>query len=81
MADYVRCQCGGLCQVEVLFTVKVFYKSQINQPAGQSAGQSLLRRWPPPPKNVVDGSSMIGFPLVIADSQQDMPGMEPGLLG
>ena len=26
----------------------------------------------------VDGSSMIGFPLVIADSEQDMPGIKPG---
>ena len=29
-------------------------------------------------ENVVSGSSMIGFPLVIAVSDQDMPGMEPG---
>ena len=28
--------------------------------------------------NVVDGSSMIVFPLVIADSERDMPGIEPG---
>ena len=30
---------------------------------------------------MVDGSIMIGFPLVIADSEQDMPGIEPGPLG
>jgi hypothetical protein len=30
---------------------------------------------------VVDGSSMIGFLLVIADTEQDMPGIEPGPLG
>jgi hypothetical protein len=30
------------------------------------------------PKNVVVGSSMIGFPLVIAVSKRDMPGTEPG---
>ena len=30
-------------------------------------------------KNVVGGSSMIGFPLGIAVSEWDMPGIEPGL--
>ena len=30
---------------------------------------------------MLDGSSMIGFPLVIADSERDMPGIEPGQLG
>ena len=30
---------------------------------------------------MVDGSSMIGFPLVIAGSERDMPGIEPGPLG
>ena len=29
---------------------------------------------------MVDGSSMNGFPLVIADSEQDMPGIETGRL-
>ena len=32
-------------------------------------------------RNMVDGSSMIGFPLVITDSEQDMPGIEPWPLG
>ena len=32
-------------------------------------------------ENVLDGSSMVGFPLVIADSLQDIPGIEPGPLG
>ena len=32
-------------------------------------------------KNVLVGRSMIGFPLVIADSERDMPGIEPGPLG
>ena len=32
-------------------------------------------------ENVVGGSSMIRFPLVIADSEHDMPGIKPGLLG
>ena len=32
-------------------------------------------------ENAVDGSSMIGFPLVIAVSERDMPGIEPGPLG
>ena len=32
-------------------------------------------------ENVVGGSSMIGFPLVIAFSERDMPGIEPGPLG
>ena len=32
-------------------------------------------------RNVVDGSSMIGFPLVMADSERDMPGIEHGPLG
>ena len=32
-------------------------------------------------KNVVGGSSMIEFPLVIAVSKRDMPGIEPGPLG
>ena len=32
-------------------------------------------------KIVVGGSSMIGFPLVIAVSVRDMPGIETGLLG
>ena len=32
-------------------------------------------------KNVVDGSSMIWFPHVIADSERGMPGIEPGPLG
>ena len=31
--------------------------------------------------NMVGGSSMIGFPLVIAVSERDMPGIEPGPLG
>ena len=31
--------------------------------------------------NVVDGSSMVGFPLVKADSEQDMPGIEHWPLG
>ena len=31
--------------------------------------------------NVVGGSSMIRFPLGIAVSEQDMPGIEPGPLG
>ena len=31
--------------------------------------------------NMVGGSSMIGFPLVIAVSDRDMPGIEPGPLG
>ena len=30
---------------------------------------------------VYDGSSMNGFPLGIADSEQDMPGIKPGPLG
>ena len=30
---------------------------------------------------MVDGRSMIGFPLVKADSERDMPGIEPGPLG
>ena len=29
-------------------------------------------------KNVVGGSSMIGFPIVIAVSERDMPGIKPG---
>ena len=29
----------------------------------------------------MDGSSMIGSPIVIADSERDMPGIEPGPLG
>ena len=29
---------------------------------------------------MVDGSSIIGFPLVIADSEEDMQGIEPGPL-
>ena len=32
-------------------------------------------------KNEVDSNSMIGFPFVIADSEWDMPGIEPGQLG
>ena len=32
-------------------------------------------------KNMVVGSSMIGFPLEIAISEQDMPGIERGPLG
>ena len=32
-------------------------------------------------KNVVGGSSIIGFPLLIADSERDMSGIEPGPLG
>ena len=32
-------------------------------------------------KNVVGGSSMIGFPFVIAVSEWDMPGIKPGPLG
>ena len=32
-------------------------------------------------KNVADYSSMIGFPLLIDESEQDMPGIEPGPLG
>ena len=31
-------------------------------------------------ENMVDDSSMIGFLLVIADSEQDIPGIEPGPL-
>ena len=31
-------------------------------------------------RNVVTDSSMIGFPLVIVDSERDMPGFELGLL-
>jgi hypothetical protein len=31
--------------------------------------------------NVVGGSSMVGFSLVIAVSERDMPEIEPGLLG
>ena len=31
-------------------------------------------------ESVMGGSSMIGFPLVIADSERDMPGIEPGPL-
>ena len=30
---------------------------------------------------MVDGSSIIEFPLVKADSEQDMPGIKPGPLG
>ena len=30
---------------------------------------------------MVGGSSMIGFPLVIAVSERDMPGIKPGQLG
>ena len=30
---------------------------------------------------MLGGSSMIGFPLVIAVSERDMPGIEPGVLG
>ena len=30
---------------------------------------------------VVDGSSIIRFPLVLADSEGEMPGMEPGPVG
>ena len=32
-------------------------------------------------ENVVDGSSMIRFPLVIADPERDMPGIEHVPLG
>ena len=32
-------------------------------------------------RNVVDSSSKIGFPLVIANSKRDMPGIKPGKLG
>ena len=32
-------------------------------------------------KKGANGSSMIGFPFVIADSEQDMPGIKPGPLG
>jgi hypothetical protein len=32
-------------------------------------------------KNLVVGSSIIGFPLLRAVSEQDMPGIKPGLLG
>ena len=32
-------------------------------------------------KNVVGGSSMIWFPLVIAVSERHMPGIKPGSLG
>ena len=32
-------------------------------------------------RTVVDGRSMIGFPLVITDSERDMPGIKPGPLG
>jgi hypothetical protein len=31
-------------------------------------------------ENMEDGSSMLRFPLVIADSEQDMPGIKPGPL-
>ena len=31
--------------------------------------------------NMVDGSSMIRYPLVIAVSEKDMPRIEPGPLG
>ena len=31
-------------------------------------------------ENVVGGTSIIGFPLVIAVSEQDIPGIEPGKL-
>ena len=31
-------------------------------------------------ENVVDGSSMIRFPLVIAVSERDLPGIKPGPL-
>ena len=31
-------------------------------------------------RNVVDGSSMIGFPIVIADPDREMPGIELGPL-
>ena len=31
--------------------------------------------------NLIDGISMIGFPIVIADSDLDIPGIKPGLLG
>ena len=30
---------------------------------------------------MVDGSIMVGFPIVIADSERDMTGIEPGPLG
>jgi hypothetical protein len=30
---------------------------------------------------MVEGSSMIGIPLVIVVSERDMPGIEPGSLG
>ena len=30
---------------------------------------------------MLDSSSMVGFPLVIANFEQDMPGNEPGSLG
>ena len=32
-------------------------------------------------KNMVDGCSMVGFPLVIVDSELDIPGTKPGPLG
>ena len=32
------------------------------------------------PYHVADGSSMLMFPLVLAESEQDMPGIKPGLL-
>ena len=32
-------------------------------------------------EKVGSGSSMIGFPLVIAVSERDIPGIEPGPLG
>ena len=31
-------------------------------------------------ENEVNGSSMVGFPLLIADFERDMPGIEPALL-
>ena len=32
-------------------------------------------------ENVISGSSMVGFPNLIADSEWDMGGIEPGQLG
>ena len=48
----------------------------------QTMKGNLQQKEPLIHENVVDGSSMIGFPLyLIADSEWDMPAIEPGLLG
>ena len=56
-------------------------RSQVRTPSQQSPAKILTSRLTH--KFVVlvdveDGSSMIKFPLVIADSEQDMPGIKPG---